>query len=132
MLRAPAPGVAGASRHASQHVSQLASLGRRSTMPSTLLSHLPLPARASPFVAARPAAPRRPLPAPRAAAAENGKASALSAALNVFSDPKCNSKMVALAVGQLLCSIATLMHDAYLPVYVHDVMGLTNTQVRRA
>lgn len=48
---------------------------------------------------------------------------------NVFSDPRCNRKMLALAIGQMLCSVATLMHDAYLPVYVQDVLGLSNTQV---
>ncbi len=50
---------------------------------------------------------------------------------NVFSDPACNRKLLALAIGQMLCSIATLMHDSYLPVYVQDELGLSNTKVRR-
>jgi len=48
---------------------------------------------------------------------------------NVFNDPACNQKLLALAIGQMLCSIATLMHDSYLPVYVQDELGLSNTKV---
>jgi hypothetical protein len=47
----------------------------------------------------------------------------------VFSDPACNKKLLALAIGQMLCSVATLMHDSYLPVYVQDELGLSNTKV---
>lgn len=47
----------------------------------------------------------------------------------VFSDPGCNKKLLALAIGQMLCSVATLMHDSYLPVYVQDELGLSNTKV---
>ena len=47
----------------------------------------------------------------------------------VYSDPRCNRKLLALAIGQMLCSIATLMHDSYLPVYVQDELGLSNTKV---
>jgi hypothetical protein len=32
-------------------------------------------------------------------------------------------------VSQLLFSFATYMHDAYLPVYLQDVLGLSNTKV---
>jgi hypothetical protein len=39
-------------------------------------------------------------------------------------------KLVALSVSQLLFSFATYMHDAYLPVYLQDVLGLSNTKVR--
>jgi hypothetical protein len=46
-----------------------------------------------------------------------------------FSDPSCNSRLIALAVGQMLCSIATLIHDSYLPVYVQDELKLSNTNV---
>ncbi|GLC74863.1 hypothetical protein PLESTF_001565600 [Pleodorina starrii] len=48
---------------------------------------------------------------------------------NVFSDERCNSKLLALAVGQMLCSIATLIHDSYLPIYVHDELGLSTTKI---
>jgi hypothetical protein len=30
----------------------------------------------------------------------------------------------------MLSSIATLIHDTYLPVYLQDVLGLSNTRVR--
>jgi hypothetical protein len=36
---------------------------------------------------------------------------------------------VALSVSQLLFSFATYMHDAYLPVYMQDVLMLSNTKV---
>ena len=29
----------------------------------------------------------------------------------------------------MLCSIATLIHDSYLPVYAQDVLGLSNTSI---
>ena len=48
----------------------------------------------------------------------------------VFTDPACNKKLLALAIGQMLCSVATLMHDSYLPVYVQDELGLSSTKVR--
>uniref|UniRef100_A0A7S0YI33 Major facilitator superfamily (MFS) profile domain-containing protein n=1 Tax=Polytomella parva TaxID=51329 RepID=A0A7S0YI33_9CHLO len=48
---------------------------------------------------------------------------------NVLSDPANNSKVISLAVGQMLCSIATLIHDSYLPVYVHDELGLSTTNI---
>ena len=47
----------------------------------------------------------------------------------VFSDPSCNRRLFALAFGQMLCSVATLIHDTYLPVYMQDVLGLSNTKV---
>eukprot|EP00798_Chlamydomonas_sp_ICE-L_P027969 gene27969-8851_t len=45
-----------------------------------------------------------------------------------YSDPKANSKFLVLVVGQALCSIATLIHESYLPVYAQDVLGLSNTK----
>ncbi|GIL69179.1 hypothetical protein Vretimale_12677 [Volvox reticuliferus] len=48
---------------------------------------------------------------------------------NVFSDERCNSKLLALAIGQMLCSIATLIHDSYLPIYVHEELGLSTTKI---
>lgn len=47
----------------------------------------------------------------------------------VFSDPVCNRKLFALATGQMLCSIATMIHDTYLPVYMQDVLKLSNTKI---
>lgn len=49
--------------------------------------------------------------------------------LQVYSDPTCNRKFLALTVGQTLASIATLIHDSYLPIYVQDVLGLSNTKI---
>lgn len=31
--------------------------------------------------------------------------------------------------SQMLCSIATLIHDSYLPIYAQDVLGLSNTSI---
>lgn len=30
--------------------------------------------------------------------------------------------------AQALCSVATLIHDTYLPIYLQDVLGLSNTK----
>lgn len=46
-----------------------------------------------------------------------------------FSDPLANSKMLALAIGQMLCTVATFIHDSYLPVYLQDHLGLSNTKI---
>lgn len=46
-----------------------------------------------------------------------------------LSDPALNNKLLALAVGQMLCSLATLIHDSYLPVYIQDELGLSNTKI---
>jgi len=52
-----------------------------------------------------------------------------SGVFQVFSDPVCDRKLFALAIGQMLCSIATLIHDTYLPVYMQDVLKLSNTKI---
>jgi hypothetical protein len=44
-------------------------------------------------------------------------------------DPACNNKLLALCGAGMLSSIATLIHDTYLPVYLQDVLGLSNTRV---
>ncbi|GFR51626.1 hypothetical protein Agub_g14053, partial [Astrephomene gubernaculifera] len=53
----------------------------------------------------------------------------LLSVFNVYSDERCNSKLLALAVGQMLCSIATLIHDSYLPIYVHEELGLSTGKI---
>ncbi|WIA41298.1 hypothetical protein OEZ86_004901 [Tetradesmus obliquus] len=66
---------------------------------------------------------------------EPAKGLALPRVLNIFQvvkDPACNRKLVALSVSQLLFSFATYMHDAYLPVYLQDVLGLSNTKIGAA
>lgn len=49
--------------------------------------------------------------------------------LKAFNDPMCNMKLYALATGQMLCSIGTLIHDSYLPLYMKDVLGLNNMKI---
>jgi len=46
-----------------------------------------------------------------------------------FNDTNSNNKLYALATGQMLCSIGTLMHDSYLPLYMRDVLGLSNMKI---
>jgi hypothetical protein len=115
----------------------------------------PLGARLGSPRAARPAAPpaRRAAPARRAprptavarprgggaAAAPGGapapaswlgdRVASLRAAAAPFSDPAANARMLALATAQALCSVATLIHDTYLPVYLSDVLHLSNASI---
>ncbi|KAK9917953.1 hypothetical protein WJX75_000018 [Coccomyxa subellipsoidea] len=49
--------------------------------------------------------------------------------LHPFSDKAINAKLLALCLAQALCSVATLIHDTYLPIYLQDVLGLTNTKI---
>lgn len=49
--------------------------------------------------------------------------------LKAFEDPDSNRKLYALATGQMLCSIGTLIHDSYLPLYMKDVLGLSNMKI---
>ena len=53
----------------------------------------------------------------------------INALLNPFSDKAINAKLISLCLAQALCSVATLIHDTYLPIYLQDVLGLTNTKV---
>ena len=46
-----------------------------------------------------------------------------------FSDPVSNSRLLALCTAQMLCSVATLIHDTYLPVYLSDVLHLSNSKI---
>ena len=50
-------------------------------------------------------------------------------AIKAFNDPMCNMKLYALATGQMLCSIGTLIHDSYLPLYMKDVLGMNNMKI---
>ena len=43
--------------------------------------------------------------------------------LHPFSDKAINAKLLALCLAQALCSVATLIHDTYLPIYLQDVLG---------
>lgn len=64
-----------------------------------------------------------------ASTASPARASGVMSVFHVFTDERCNAKLLALAVGQALCSVATLIHDSYLPVYVQDELGLSNTKI---
>ena len=56
-------------------------------------------------------------------------ASRLKLLLTPLSDPVANSRLLALCFAQTLCSVATLIHDTYLPVYLQDVLGMSNQKV---
>ena len=76
----------------------------------------PLPRRAAPArrVAVRAAAASSPEP-PKPASKPDGFIAARLAGLKElatpFSDPVANGRLVALCVAQMLCSVATLIHD---------------------
>jgi hypothetical protein len=53
----------------------------------------------------------------------SGQIEGVNALLHPFSDKAINSKLLALCVAQALCSVATLIHDTYLPIYLQDVLG---------
>ncbi|CAL5224326.1 g6995 [Coccomyxa viridis] len=49
--------------------------------------------------------------------------------LHPFSDKAINAKLLSLCLAQALCSVATLIHDTYLPIYLQDVLGLSNSKI---
>ena len=49
--------------------------------------------------------------------------------LSPFKEASANRRLLALCSAQALCSVATLIHDTYLPLYLQDVLGLSNTRV---
>ena len=53
----------------------------------------------------------------------------MEALVTPFRDPEANKKMLALATAQMLCSVATLIHDTYLPVYMSDVLHMSNSKI---
>ncbi len=55
----------------------------------------------------------------------------LKSLLTPFSDPAVNARLVSLCVASALCSVATLIHDTYLPIYLSEQLGLSNTKVSR-
>ncbi|KAK9803095.1 hypothetical protein WJX73_000936 [Symbiochloris irregularis] len=57
------------------------------------------------------------------------RAAAFRALITPFSKRDVNNKLLALCSAQALCSVATLIHDTYLPVYLQDVLGLSNTKI---
>ena len=100
----------------------------------TAIANMPLPAASQPsMLRRRDALVARAAAGSSSSPAEPGKPEnvvpKIMDVFKVFSDPACNKKLLALAIGQMLCSVATLMHDSYLPVYVQDELGLSNTKV---
>lgn len=53
--------------------------------------------------------------------------SGLKELVKPFEDSRANARFLALALGGMLCSIATLIHDSYLPVFMREELGMTNT-----
>lgn len=53
----------------------------------------------------------------------------VEALVTPFSNPEANKKMLSLATAQMLCSVATLIHDTYLPVYMSDVLHMSNSKI---
>ncbi len=49
--------------------------------------------------------------------------------IKIFKDDKANNKILALTTSQMLSSIATLIHDSYLPIYMSEVIGLSNVKI---
>lgn len=49
--------------------------------------------------------------------------------VQIFKDEKANNKVIALTTSQMLSSIATLIHDSYLPIYMSEVIGLSNVKI---
>ena len=54
----------------------------------------------------------------------------LKSLLTPFSDPQVNARLISLCVASALCSVATLIHDTYLPIYLSEQLGLSNTKVK--
>ena len=57
------------------------------------------------------------------------RAQAFKTLITPFSNKEVNNRLLALCIAQALCSVATLIHDTYLPIYLQDVLGLSNTKV---
>ncbi|KAL4428062.1 hypothetical protein ABPG75_002151 [Micractinium tetrahymenae] len=46
-----------------------------------------------------------------------------------LSDRGANKKLLAISTAQCLSSIATLLHDTYLPLFMSEVLGMSNTKM---
>ena len=76
--------------------------------------------------AAEAAQPSLPDETPKA---ESGPVAKFKALLSPFSEPSTNKKLLALCGAQALSSVATLIHDTYLPLYLSEELKLSNTKV---
>ena len=62
-------------------------------------------------------------------ATAKGPLDKFKALLSPFSEPSTNKKLLALCSAQALSSVATLIHDTYLPLYLSEELKLSNTKV---
>ena len=60
--------------------------------------------------------------------ADSGPVAKFKALLSPFSEASTNKKLLALCAAQALSSVATLVHDTYLPVYLSEELKLSNTK----
>ncbi|DBA86812.1 hypothetical protein WJX79_000242 [Trebouxia sp. C0005] len=61
--------------------------------------------------------------------AESSPVAKFKALLSPFSEPSTNKKLLALCGAQALSSVATLIHDTYLPLYLSEELKLSNTKI---
>lgn len=61
--------------------------------------------------------------------ADSGPVAKFKALLSPFSEASTNKKLLALCAAQALSSVATLVHDTYLPVYLSEELKLSNTKI---
>ena len=59
---------------------------------------------------------------------DSGPVAKFKALLSPFSEPSTNKKLLALCGAQALSSVATLIHDTYLPLYLSEELKLSNTK----
>ena len=74
------------------------------------------------------AAAAQPLTPDEAPQADSGPVAKFKALLSPFSEPSTNKKLLALCGAQALSSVATLIHDTYLPLYLSEELKLSNSK----
>lgn len=72
--------------------------------------------------------PSLPEDAPKA----ESPAGRFKALFSPFSEPSTNKKLLALCGAQALSSVATLIHDTYLPLYLSEELKLSNTKASQS
>ena len=66
---------------------------------------------------------------PEDAPKSDSPVSKFKALFSPFSEASTNKKLLALCGAQALSSVATLIHDTYLPLYLSEELKLSNTKV---
>ena len=92
-----------------------------STSPLVVKHRRGVTAQASNTGAIQPASPDN-------AANSDSPVARFKAMLSPFSEPSTNKKLLALCGAQALSSVATLIHDTYLPLYLSEELKLSNTK----